>query len=117
MCSLSASVAAAKDGRGEVRAAGACGRAASSELRLRTSDRGIEVRFELDHVRAGVSWRVAVVHERRVAWKGSAKTTAPAGSFEVRRIVSDLPGADTVTATAWGPNGLVCRATATLPAA
>lgn len=36
---------------------------------------------------------------------------------EVRRTVPDVPGADTVTATAWGPGGLVCRATATLPAA
>jgi hypothetical protein len=116
VCSLFASVAAAKDGRGEVRAAGVCGRAASSELRLRGSDRGIEVRFELDHNRAGVAWRVALVHERRVAWKGAATTTAPSGSFEIRRTVPDLPGADTVTATAWGPNGLVCRATATLPA-
>jgi hypothetical protein len=114
---LFTSVAAAKDGRGEVRMAGVCGRGATSELRLRSTDRGIEVRFEIDHIRVGVAWRVAVVHERRVAWKGAAKTASPSGSFEVRRTVPDLPGADTVTAAAWGPGGLVCRATATLPAA
>ena len=117
MFSFFACAAAAKDGGGEVRSPGVCGRAADSELRLKTSDRGIEVRFEIDHIRAGVAWRVAVVHERRVAWKGSAKAPAASRSFEVRRTVPDLPGADTVTATAWGPGGLVCRATATLPAA
>jgi hypothetical protein len=115
--SLFASAAAAKDGRGEVRTAGVCGRGATYELRLRTRDSGIEVRFEIDHIRAGVAWRVAVVHERRVAWKGAAKTAVQSRSFEVRRTVPDLPGADTVIATAWGPGGLVCRATASLSAA
>ena len=37
------------------------------------------------------------------------------GVFEVRRLLTDLPGTDAVTATAWGPRGLVCRAAGTLP--
>ncbi len=103
----------AKDGRGEIRAAGTCGRGATSELRLRSGDRGIEVRFEVDHARAGVRWRIALVHERRIAWKGAASTTR-SGSFELTRTLPDLLGADVVTAIAWGPRGLVCRATAAL---
>jgi hypothetical protein len=110
-----AMAAIAKDGEGEVRVAGICGSGASSKLRLKTSDDGIELRFELDYSRSGVVWRVVLVHERRIAWKGAARTTRPAGSFEVRRTLRDLPGADTVTARAWGPRGLVCRAAATLP--
>ena len=98
-----------------MRVAGVCGSGATSELRLRSRDDGIELRFELDHSRAGVVWRVVLVHERRVAWKGAARTTRPNGSFEVRRTLQDLPGADAVTASAWGPRGLVCRAAATLP--
>lgn len=111
----SGAVAVAKDGRGEVRVTGICGSGASSKLRLKTGDDGIELRFELDYSRAGVVWRVVLVHERRIAWKGAARTTRPYGSFEVRRTLRDLPGADTVTARAWGPRGLVCQATANLP--
>jgi hypothetical protein len=106
--------AVAKDGRGEVRVAGVCGSGATSKLRLRSGDDGIEVRFEVDHNRAGVVWRVVLVHERRIAWKGAARTTRPSGSFEVRQTLQDLPGADAVTAQAWGPRGLVCRAVAVL---
>ena len=49
-----------------------------SELRLQEpATTGIEVRFEVDHSRAGVAWRVALVHERRVAWKGAVQDDAP----------------------------------------
>ena len=107
--------AAAKDGQGDVRASGVCGNGARSELRLRGRDGEIEVRFEVDRARPAVSWRVALVHERRIAWKGAPRTGRSSGSFEVRRVLRDLPGADTVSAQAWGPGGLVCRAVVTLP--
>lgn len=107
--------AVAKDGRGEVRVAGLCGSGATSKLSLKGRDGGIEVRFEVDEARAGISWRFVLVHERRIAWRGTAVTTRSNGSFEVRRTLQDLPGADTVIANAWGERGLVCRAIATLP--
>jgi hypothetical protein len=110
-------VAVAKDGPGDVRVAGVCGSGATSKLRLKSGDDGIEVRFEVEHARGGVVWRVALVHERRVAWKGTARTSRSGGSFELRRTLRDLPGADAVSAQAWGPRGLVCRAAATLPGA
>jgi hypothetical protein len=105
----------AKDGHGEVRVAGVCGNGAAATLRLRSRDDGIELRFEVDESRAGVAWRVVLVHERRIAWRGAARTARAGGSFEVRRTLPDLPGADAVTARAWGPRGIVCRADATLP--
>jgi hypothetical protein len=107
--------AIASDGGDDVRVTGTCGRGASAKLRLKREDDGIELRFEVDYSRASVAWRVVVVHERRIAWKGSVKTTRPRGSFEVRRMLRDLAGSDTVTVRASGPSGLVCRAEATLP--
>ena len=107
--------AVAKDGRGDVRVAGVCGSGATSKLRLKSDDDGIELRFEVDYSRAGVVWRVVLVHERRIAWKGAVRTTRPSGSFKVRRTLRDLAGADAVTARALGPGGLVCRAAAVLP--
>jgi hypothetical protein len=55
-----------------------------------------------------------LVQERRIAWKGTARTTGSNGSFELRRTLQDLPGDDAVTVRAWGPHGLGCHATATL---
>ena len=106
--------AVAKDGGGDVRAASVCGRA-TSELRLKRDHGRIEVRFRVAHARARRVWRVTLVHERRVTWRGAATTTGRDGSFEVRRVLPDLPGADTVSARALGPRGLVCRVMATLP--
>jgi hypothetical protein len=111
-----ASQAAARGGgdRREVRAAGVCGTGATSKLRLRQRDGGdIEVRFEVDHARSGQSWRVALVRERRVVWRGGARTQS--GSFEIERRLPDFSGADQISARAVGPRGLTCTATATLP--
>lgn len=102
-------------GRPEVRVAGVCGHGATSKLRLRARDGAIELEFEVDQNRSGRLWRVVVVHERRVAWRGSARTHAPSGSFSVERTVSDLAGPDQVMARAVGPRGITCQATATLP--
>ena len=110
------SVAApAKDGGGEVRVAGVCGRGPASELRLKAHDGEIELRFRLRNAKRGTAWRIVLVQERRIAWKGSSRASGSTGAFEVRRTLADLPGDDAVTVRAWGPNGLVCQATATLP--
>lgn len=107
----------AKDGepggseRVEVRTAGVCGGAADAELRLRTEDGEIELRFAVDHIRPRVVWRVAVVHERRVVWRGNVRSTA-SRQLEVERTLPDYPGADAVSVRAWAPSGLVCRAAA-----
>ncbi len=103
-------------GGGDVRVTSACGGGASAELRLKTEDDGIEVRFELRQRRANAAWRVTFVHERRVVLKTTVRTVGLNRSFRVRRTLPDLPGSDTVTAHAWGPRGLTCRATATIPA-
>jgi hypothetical protein len=103
------------DGRAEIRVAGSCTARATSKLKLKSRDGVLELEFEVDHNRSGTLWRVAIVHERRVAWRGAARTSGPSGSFAIERRIPDLRGPDTVTARAWGPNGITCRATATLP--
>jgi hypothetical protein len=106
--------ARAKDGDGEVRVKGTCGKGAASELRLKSRDDGLELRFKLHHSRSGAAWRVVLVQERRIAWKGGAKTAGSNGSFELRRTLPDFPGSDEITVRAWGPRGLNCQATAIL---
>jgi hypothetical protein len=98
--------------RPEVRVAGSCGRGATSSLKLKARDGRIEAEFEV-HGRTGL-WRVALVQEQRVAWRGKARTGGPSHSFSVERSLSDYPGPDQVLARAVGPHGLTCSATATL---
>jgi hypothetical protein len=108
-----ASARGGDDGGGEVRVAGTCGKGAAAKLRLRSRDGVLRATFEVHHGRAGASWRVVMVQDRRVVWRGQARTRG--GAFEVERGLRDLPGADRVTARAWGPGGVTCAAAATLP--
>jgi len=104
------------DGGVEVRVAGSCGSGASSKLRLRARDQEIRVQLEVDQSRSGALWRVVLVQDRRVVWRGYARTGGANDSLEVQHYLRDLPGADAVTARAWGPRGVTCAASATLPA-
>lgn len=119
LLAFSAGAAQARDGDrgggGDVRVAGRCGRGAAASLRLRVRDRGIEVRFRLRQTRGHGRWRVAFVHERRVAARATRRTTRRDDSFELRRTLRDLPGSDTLVVRAWGPRGVGCTAAATLP--
>jgi hypothetical protein len=102
-------------GNDDVRVAGECGRGVTSSLRARAHDDGIEVSFRLRQTRGRGVWRITIVHENRVTSRATDKTTRTEDSFELRRTLRDLPGSDTIVVHAWGPNGLGCRATATLP--
>ena len=101
--------------RPEVRVAGVCGHGARSSLKLKSRDGVIQAEFEVDQNRNGRLWQVVFVHERRVDWRGRARTSAPSGSFSVERSLADFAGSDQVMARAVGPGGITCQATTTLP--
>jgi hypothetical protein len=103
--------ALARDGD-DVRVRGSCGRGAASELRLKADHGAIRVEFRLDADR-GRRWSVVLVHERRVVWRGRARTRS-GGGFRLRRSVPDFGGADRVTVRASGPRGNTCSATGVL---
>lgn len=101
----------------EVRARGTCGGGAKSELKVKADDGGIELEFEVEHVRRGSSWKVTVVHEGRVVWRGTRRAGRAgrgSGEFEVERQLRDLAGADRFRVRASGPGGVTCRVAATL---
>ena len=47
-------------------------------------------------------------------WRGRARIGSGSDSVEIERRLRDLPGADSVSARAWGPGGVTCSAAATL---
>jgi hypothetical protein len=84
-------------------------------LQLKADDGAIEVEWEVDRNRTGESWRVTLARSGRVLHRATVRTGGRSGSFSFERRISDLAGADRVTARAVGPRGVTCTATATLP--
>jgi len=112
-----AAPAAARHRDDDVRVEGSCGRGASSQLRLKADHGSIRVEFEVRSRRARERWRLVLVHERRVVWRGRAQTRSGNASFRVRRSIPDFEGADKVSVRGAGPNGNTCQTTATMTAA
>src|SRR3954452_20074086 len=111
---LAAPTVASARGGGDVRVSGTCGRGATSQLRLSAHDGAIRVEFQVRGRRGGERWRVVLVHERRVAWRGRARTRSGSDSFRIRRSVPDFSGADQATLRASGPGGNTCVASGRL---
>jgi hypothetical protein len=111
-----AAAAPAKDG--DVLVRGTCTKASAAKLKLSFEDGRIEVELEVDQNRNGVRWSVTlrrvVSGGTRLLFSGSRVTRPPSGSFELRRVVTNRPGRDTIRARAVSPSGEVCRATASI---
>jgi hypothetical protein len=101
--------AVAKDG--DVRVAGTCTAASTSKLKLSEEDGRIEVEFEVDQNRNGVSWAIAIRRNGTVARRLVRVTRGPSGSFEARVVVANGAGADRITAVRTR-RGETCRAAA-----
>jgi hypothetical protein len=100
--------------RVEVRVTGSCGTGAQAWLKLKERDSGIEVEFEVHHARPDALWRVAIVHERRIDYRGRHRTRST-GALDLNETIADLRGADDINVRAWGPRGVTCTASAVLP--
>ena len=104
----------ADDGRDDVRRTVACSGSGTAELKLRSDDGTIRAELEIESGRAGSRWAVVLIHERRIAFRGTVRARSE-GPAKLRRTLPDWFGPDTVTARATGPRGETCRVSATLP--
>jgi hypothetical protein len=105
-------VAFGKDG--DVRRTGTCTGNATTKIKLSPENGRIETEFEVDQNRNGVTWDVVLRRNGNVAVRTTATTQPPSGSFEVRRLLANGPGSDTISARATSPGGQVCTARATI---
>jgi len=109
-----ASSAAAGD-EDEIRHAGTCTESSSSKIKVKPDDGRIEVEFEVDQNQTGEVWKVKIKDNGSVAFKGTATTRGPSGSFEIERKITDQSGSDAIKATAKNKgSGERCSASATL---
>lgn len=100
--------------RSDVRRAGTCTGGTAVKIKLSPEDGRIEAEAEVDQNRNGVIWSWRMSRGRTTLASGRTATRPPSGSFEVRRVVSDTAGSDTITFRATSPSGEVCTARATL---
>lgn len=97
-----------------VTASGKCSGNSTAKLKLQPDNGKIEVEFEVDQNRNGVSWNYTLKRAGVKIASGTKVTVAPSGSFTARRLVSNAAGPDTITARATRANGEVCTLRATL---
>ena len=83
-----------------VRIQGVCTQQSSSKLKLSREDRRIEVEFQVDQNRNGVPWKVTLSRNGNAITSFTAKTRAPSGSFEIRRVIAGRLGTDRISAIA-----------------
>jgi hypothetical protein len=78
-----------------------CGARGWATLRVQDKGSSLRVRFSIDP-RPSSTWSVVVLHERRIAWRGTVRR----GEFD--RLVQDYPGADAIAVRADDGRGTVC---------
>ncbi|HEY5694421.1 MAG TPA: hypothetical protein VIR14_07930 [Gaiellaceae bacterium] len=113
---LAVPAALAKGGHRAVGVRGACTQQSTSKLKLTRENRGIEVEFQVDQNRNAVPWKVTLRRNGHRVASFTATTRAPSGSFEIRRVIADRPGADRINARAVR-SGESCTASGTAPKA
>lgn len=95
--------------RAEVRRTVRCSFSSMAELKVKPEHGLLKIELEVDGPRAGVAWRVVLLHERSIVLRRLARTTPPSGSFEVRSTVRDWEGTEAITARATALSGEMCR--------
>jgi hypothetical protein len=56
--------------------------------------------YQVDSNRAGQVWAVRITDNGAVVVSRNATTTAPSGSFTIRKVIADRPGLDKIHARA-----------------
>ena len=100
----------AQAGDGDVIREGDCSGRADWKLKVSPEDGRLEVEAEIDSNRTGQRWTWRLRHNGTLSASGVRYTRGPSGSFEVRRLMVNLRGTDTITVIARRPaTGQTCR--------
>jgi hypothetical protein len=110
IAAATAFVPAAPAKNGNPKARGTCTASSTSKLKVKIENGRIEVEFEVDQNRNGIPWKVTLRRNGTSLASITARTRAPSGSFTVRRVIANAPGADRITANAASPSRERCNA-------
>jgi len=101
---MTMAVPAQAKGGDDVERRGSCSGATDWKVKVGPEDGGLEVEGEVDSNHVGQTWRWQLVHNGVKSGIHTAVTKAPSGSFEVRRVLANFAGTDTVTLRATNPS-------------
>ena len=82
---------------------GGCSGGTEWKVKASPEDGRIEVEAEIDSNRNGQTWRWRLRHNGSLSARGTATTSGPSGSFEVRRLVVNAAGTDHIVFRARNP--------------
>ncbi len=100
---------------GDVIAQGTCTQGSTWKVKAGVDNGALQVEFEVDSNIVGQTWGVRLSDNGTVFFQGIRQTTAPSGSFQVRRFTANQAGTDTVVALAKNPDtSEICRGTVTV---
>ena len=89
---------------------GGCSGTSDWKLKASPENGRIEVEGEVDSNVNGQNWKWRMLHNGNVSARGTATTSGPSGSFDVRRLMVDLAGTDRIGWRATNPaTGETCR--------
>ena len=109
---LSGGATAAVAESDDVIAEGLCSGRSDWKLKAGPENGQLEVEFEVDSNVVGQVWGVRLLDNGTEFFRGVKRTTAPSGSFEVRRFIPNQAGTDTIQGQAKNPDtGEVCSGT------
>ena len=83
-------------GGGGVERQGSCSGSTDWDLKAKADDGRIEVEAEIDSSVNGQVWTWRILHNGGISARGRATTQPPSGSFEVRRLLINAAGTDTI---------------------
>ncbi len=87
-------------GGGGVTKEGTCSANSTWKLKVSPENGRLQVEFEVDQNVVGDTWKVRLSDNGTVFFRGTAVTSGPSGSFEVRKLTTNLAGTDTVVGAA-----------------
>jgi hypothetical protein len=89
---------------------GSCSGRSDWKIKQSPENGRIEVEFEVDSNVPGQTWNVRLKKNGNIFFTGQRTTGTRSGSFEVRRVVNNGAGAETIVGRAVNPKtGEVCR--------
>jgi hypothetical protein len=92
--------ASASHGNNGIRKSGPCSSSAHWTVKVKAEHGALESEFEVDTNRVGQVWSYRITDNGVLLRSGNARTTAPSGSFEVRKLSRNRPGVDHFVARA-----------------
>jgi hypothetical protein len=114
LAALSVPAVASADEGEKVERVARCTASSEIAIRLELEDGKIRVELEIEGRQRGAAWKVILLRERRIVFRGIVRAPKNSREAKLRRSFDDWLGRDSVVIRATGPRTETCRITAAI---